>query len=91
MLFVAFITTFRPFSCALSDTITNQKIIYKDLPVNDPLQRQPDISLAKKILNWEPHIGRAEGMKKTFEYFQGLSNDELYKSEHKDFKNHIKK
>ncbi|GAA4268727.1 UDP-glucuronic acid decarboxylase family protein [Hyunsoonleella aestuarii] len=72
-------------------TGTNQKIIYKDLPVNDPLQRQPDISLAKKILNWEPHIGRAEGMKKTFEYFQGLSNDELYKSEHKDFKNHIKK
>src|SRR5690554_2766161 len=42
-------------------TGTNQKIIYKELPKDDPLQRQPDISLAKKLLNWEPKVGREEG------------------------------
>jgi len=72
-------------------TGTSQKIIYKDLPVDDPMQRQPDITLAKKLFGWEPKIGRAEGMRKTFEYFKSLSKEELYKSEHKDFKNHIKK
>src|SRR5690606_6559249 len=53
-------------------TGTNQKIIYKDLPKDDPLQRQPDISLAKKLLNWEPKVDREEGMLKTFNYFKGL-------------------
>ena len=72
-------------------TGTTQKVIFKDLPVNDPMQRQPDISLAKKLLNWEPKVGRAEGMKITYDYFKSLSEDELYKSEHKDFKKHIKK
>ena len=71
-------------------TGTTQKVIFKDLPVNDPMQRQPDISLAKKLLNWEPKVGRAEGMKITYDYFKSLSEDELYKSEHKDFKKHIK-
>jgi dTDP-glucose 4,6-dehydratase len=70
-------------------TNTEQKIIFKDLPVDDPMQRQPDISLAKKLLNWEPKVGRKEGMKITFDYFKGLSEDELYKSEHKDFSKHI--
>ncbi len=72
-------------------TGTQQKIIYKDLPVNDPLQRQPDISLAKKELNWHPLVERAEGMKITFDYFKGLSKDELYASEHKNFEKHIKR
>ncbi|GAA4891296.1 SDR family oxidoreductase [Flaviramulus aquimarinus] len=72
-------------------TGTTQKLIYKDLPVNDPLQRQPDITLAKKLLKWEPKVSRAEGMKITYDYFKALSEAELYKSEHKDFKNHIKK
>lgn len=71
-------------------TNTSQKVIYKELPVNDPLQRQPDISLAKKILGWEPKVKRAEGMKITFDYFKGLSHDELYKSEHRNFSKHIK-
>lgn len=71
-------------------TNSDQKIIYKALPVNDPMQRQPDISLAKKILKWEPKIQRAEGMKKTFDYFKGLTKDELYRSEHRDFSKHIK-
>jgi dTDP-glucose 4,6-dehydratase len=72
-------------------TNSQQKIIYTELPVDDPLQRQPDISLAKKLLDWEPKVRRAEGMKKTFDYFKSLSEDELYKREHKDFTNHIKK
>ncbi|MGY0391279.1 UDP-glucuronic acid decarboxylase family protein [Bizionia sp. KMM 8389] len=71
-------------------TGTNQKIIYKELPTDDPLQRQPDISLAKKLLNWTPKIDRAEGMAKTFNYFQQLSPEELNRSEHKDFSKHIR-
>tara|TARA_R110002050_G_scaffold100500_2_gene207947 strand:- start:18643 stop:19629 length:987 start_codon:yes stop_codon:yes gene_type:complete len=72
-------------------TSTSQKVIYKDLPVDDPMQRQPDISLAKKLLNWEPKVDRTEGMKITYNYFKSLTQGELYKSEHKDFKKHIKK
>lgn len=72
-------------------TNTNQKVIYQELPVDDPLQRQPDISLAKKILGWEPKVDREEGMLKTFNYFKSLSEEDLYKSEHKDFSKHIKK
>ncbi|PSG90253.1 UDP-glucuronic acid decarboxylase family protein [Aurantibacter aestuarii] len=66
-------------------TGTTQKVIYKDLPVNDPMQRQPNIDKAKSILGWEPKVDRAEGMKKTFDYFKSLTQEELYKSEHKDF------
>lgn len=47
-------------------------ISYEPLPENDPLQRQPDIRLAKKLLGWEPRIPRAEGMKVTFDYFKSL-------------------
>ncbi|MGE5942770.1 MAG: UDP-glucuronic acid decarboxylase family protein [Flavobacteriales bacterium] len=69
-------------------TGTKQKVIYQDLPVNDPMQRQPDITLAKKILGWEPKVDRAEGMKITYDYFKSLTEEELYKSEHKDFTNY---
>ncbi|RYH76189.1 SDR family oxidoreductase [Flavobacteriaceae bacterium 144Ye] len=72
-------------------TGTNQKIVYKPLPQDDPLQRQPNIDLAKKILNWEPKVDRNKGMKLTFNYFKGLTEEELYKSEHKDFSKHIKR
>ena len=72
-------------------TETNQKIVFKELPVDDPLQRQPDISLANKILKWEPKVSRERGMKKTFEYFRELSNEQLFKREHKDFSDHIKR
>ena len=72
-------------------TGTQQKVIYKDLPVNDPKQRQPEISKARSILNWEPTIDRAEGLKRTYAYFKSLSNDELYSKEHNDFSNYIKK
>ncbi len=51
---------------------TTSKIVYKPLPQDDPRQRQPDISLAKKILDWEPTISVDEGLKKTIEYFRNF-------------------
>ncbi len=66
-------------------TGTLQKIVYRELPQDDPKQRQPDITIARKILNWEPKVNRAEGLKRTYAYFKGLSNDELYKKDHRDF------
>ena len=47
-------------------------ISYAELPEDDPMQRQPDISLAKKELNWEPSTGVRDGLKKTIEYFKNL-------------------
>jgi len=46
------------------------KLVYKDLPQDDPKQRKPDITKAKKILGWEPQVTREEGVKKTYEYFK---------------------
>ena len=71
-------------------TNTNQKVIYKPLPENDPLQRQPDITKAKNVLGWIPKVSRSEGLKRTYNYFLSLSEDELYKKEHNDFKKYIK-
>ncbi|MGV6830251.1 MAG: UDP-glucuronic acid decarboxylase family protein [bacterium] len=72
-------------------TSTNQKIVFKELPEDDPLQRQPDITLAKKLLDWEPKITRSEGMIKTFNYFKTLPQEKLFQREHKDFSEHIKR
>ena len=60
-------------------TGTKQKIVYKPLPVDDPKQRQPDISKAKEILNWQPTVNRQEGLKITYEYFKNLPKEELNK------------
>jgi UDP-glucuronate decarboxylase len=49
---------------------SKSKIIYKKLPQDDPKKRKPDISLAKKELNWEPEIRLEEGLKKTIKYFE---------------------
>ena len=54
----------------ISLTGSKSKITYHPLPQDDPIQRQPDISLAKKVLNWEPRIGWEEGLKKTIDYFK---------------------
>lgn len=70
-------------------TGTDQKVVFKDLPVDDPKQRQPDITKAREILKWEPKIGRAEGLKITYEYFKGLSAEELNKKEHNNFDKYI--
>ena len=51
-------------------TDSDSKIIYKELPVDDPTQRKPDISLARKELDWEPKIELEEGLKNTIEYFR---------------------
>ncbi|MEQ8553602.1 MAG: SDR family oxidoreductase [Cyclobacteriaceae bacterium] len=51
-------------------TGSKSKVIYKPLPKDDPKQRKPDITLAKKILDWEPKYSRAEGLKPTLEYFK---------------------
>jgi len=66
-------------------TGTKQKIIFKPLPVDDPKQRKPDISKAKALLGWEPTVNRAEGLKRTYEYFRSLPHDELFKQP-KEFK-----
>ena len=71
-------------------TNSNQKICFKPLPKDDPLKRQPDIKLAKKVLNWQPQISRQEGMKMTVSFFQNVSDKQLYKRDHKDFSKHIK-
>jgi dTDP-glucose 4,6-dehydratase len=60
-------------------TGTTQKIVYKDLPKDDPKQRQPDITKAKELLGWEPKVSRAEGLKITYEYFKSLPKEELVK------------
>jgi dTDP-glucose 4,6-dehydratase len=66
-------------------TGTDQKIIYKPLPQDDPMQREPDITKAREILGWEPKVERAEGLKKVYEYFKSLSPEELQKKEHRSF------
>lgn len=60
-------------------TGTSQKIVYKDLPVDDPKQRQPDITKAKELLGWEPKVLRSEGLKITYEYFKSLPKEEWTK------------
>ena len=67
---------------------SSQKIIFKDLPENDPLKRKPDIALAKKVLKWEPKIQRNEGLKLTYDYFCSLSVEELNKKDHQDFESY---
>jgi dTDP-glucose 4,6-dehydratase len=67
-------------------TGTKQQIVYKELPKDDPKQRQPDITRAKTILGWEPKVSRIEGLKITYAYFKGLSIDEI-NANHLDFKN----
>ena len=55
-------------------TNSKSKIIYKELPQDDPKQRQPDITFAKKELGWEPKVGIEEGLQKTIEYFKRKIN-----------------
>ena len=63
-------------------TGTNQKVVLKDLPKDDPKQRKPDITRAKEILGWEPKVKRDEGLKITYEYFKNLPEGDLYKYAH---------
>ncbi|RYG48181.1 MAG: SDR family oxidoreductase [Chitinophagaceae bacterium] len=60
-------------------TGTKQKIVFKPLPVDDPKQRQPDITKARELLNWQPTVSRETGLKRTYEYFKSLPKEELVK------------
>ena len=72
-------------------TNTDQKVVYHDLPVNDPKQRQPNISKAIELLDWQPKVNRADGLKLTYDYFCSLSDEELHHKEHNDFEKYILK
>ena len=54
----------------LKKIVTSSKLVYKELPKDDPTQRRPDISLAKSRLGWEPVVKLDEGLDKTIEYFK---------------------
>jgi UDP-glucuronate decarboxylase len=51
-------------------TGSNSKITFFPLPGDDPLQRKPDISIAKKVLDWQPEVPLENGLRKTIEYFK---------------------
>ncbi|MDA8886030.1 SDR family oxidoreductase [Bacteroidia bacterium] len=63
-------------------TGTDQKVVLKDLPKDDPKQRKPDITRAKEILDWEPAVSREDGLKITYDYFKNLPKEHLYKYAH---------
>jgi dTDP-glucose 4,6-dehydratase len=63
-------------------TGTDQKLVFKDLPKDDPKQRKPDITKAKAILDWKPEVTRKDGLKLTYEYFKNLPEEDLYKYAH---------
>jgi len=71
-------------------TGSTQKVVYHDLPVDDPKQRQPDITLAKELLGWEPKVSRKEGLERTYAYFKTLTAEQLNKKDHKDFSTYSK-
>ena len=56
----------------IEQTNSKSKIVFLDLPQDDPKQRKPDISLAKLVLNWEPSIELSAGVQKTINYFQSI-------------------
>ena len=58
----------------ISLTGTSSKIVFKELPQDDPKVRQPDISLAQKLLGWEPRVPRSEGLKITVDFFKNKVN-----------------
>lgn len=66
-------------------TETKQQIVYKELPKDDPKQRQPDITRARNVLGWEPKVVRSEGLKETYAYFKSLPDEEIWR-DHLEFK-----
>jgi UDP-glucuronate decarboxylase len=56
----------------IEHTNSSSKLVFLPLPSDDPLQREPDISIAKEILNWEPAVDRISGLKKTIDFFVNL-------------------
>lgn len=58
-------------------TSSQSNIVFEPLPIDDPKQRRPDISKAKKVLDWQPKIDRKEGLLKTINYYQTLFNSNI--------------
>jgi len=56
----------------LAITGSKSEIVHKPLPEDDPQQRRPDISIARKELNWEPEVALKEGLQKTIQYFESI-------------------
>ncbi|MEO1366683.1 MAG: SDR family NAD-dependent epimerase/dehydratase, partial [Acidobacteriota bacterium] len=56
----------------LALTGSTSEIIYKDLPVDDPKTRQPDITMARRHLDWQPEVPLDEGLRATVDYFRGV-------------------
>jgi dTDP-glucose 4,6-dehydratase len=69
--------TIKTFADEILALVNNPKahIVYRPLPQDDPKQRQPDISLARELLGWEPRIPRNEGLKMTYGYFKERVNE----------------
>jgi UDP-glucuronate decarboxylase len=66
-------TSILEFATKIIDlTGSSSKIVFKPLPADDPRQRQPDISLAKDLLGWEPKVELTSGLKQTIDYFSSL-------------------
>lgn len=62
--------TIGEFAKEVIELVGNGTLSYHPLPVNDPKRRRPDITKAKEVLNWTPQIDRAEGIRRTYEYFK---------------------
>ena len=56
----------------LEITSSSSKIIFKNLPLDDPKQRKPDVTYAKKIISWDPKIELVDGLTKTIKYFKNI-------------------
>ncbi len=56
---------------------SRSNILYKELPIDDPKQRRPDIQLAQKLLRWSPKIDRAAGLQKTIDYYLAMKKTDL--------------
>ena len=63
-------------SAVIRLTGSRSGLVHKELPSDDPLQRQPDITRAQAILKWEPKIGLEDGLVKTISYFRDLQNSQ---------------
>ena len=71
-------------------TASDQKIIFKPLPKDDPMQRCPDTSKALKLLQWKARIKRQEGLQRTYDWFKKLPKEKLYHSENRSFERYRK-
>ena len=82
--------TISDFAGIIKLTEPHKRRVYQPLPVNDPMQRQPDISKAKSLLDWEPKVMRAEGLEKPTRGLRICQKIDCRK-EHRDFKAYKRK